>query len=220
MSEYKDPYKVIGVKSDATDDEIKKAYRDLARKYHPDRYTDSDLKAEAEEKMKEVNSAYEEIQDIRSGKKQYGPNNGQGYGSQGYGSQGYGSQGYGGYNTGYGNNTYTGRFANVRRNINEGNIDEAENELNNTHEGDRTAEWHFLMGCVHVKRGRYVDANREIDRACKMDPYNREYQIVRAELRRKASTGNEETISRTPGCLCTICQTLMCVNLCCSCMRG
>ena len=56
-----DPYKVLGVSPDASDDEIKKAYRSLARKYHPDKYRDSDLADLASEKMKEVNAAYEEI---------------------------------------------------------------------------------------------------------------------------------------------------------------
>ena len=60
-----DPYKVLGVAPDASDDEVKKAYRALARKYHPDKYRDSDLADLASEKMKEVNAAYEEIQNMR-----------------------------------------------------------------------------------------------------------------------------------------------------------
>ena len=59
------PYKVLGVSPNATDDEIKQAYRELARKYHPDKYRDSDLSDLAEEKMKEINAAYEEIQRLR-----------------------------------------------------------------------------------------------------------------------------------------------------------
>ena len=59
------PYKVLGVNPNATDDEIKQAYRELARKYHPDKYRDSDLADLASEKMKEVNAAYDEIQNMR-----------------------------------------------------------------------------------------------------------------------------------------------------------
>ena len=63
-----DPYKVLGVSPSASDDEIKAAYRKLVKKYHPDRYTDSALKEQAAEKIKEINAAYAEIERIRSGK--------------------------------------------------------------------------------------------------------------------------------------------------------
>ena len=61
-----DPYKILGVSRDATDDEIKKAYRELARKYHPDNYANSPLADLAEEKMKEINTAYSDIQKARA----------------------------------------------------------------------------------------------------------------------------------------------------------
>ena len=64
------PYRILGVSPNATDDEIKQAYRELARKYHPDKYRDSDLADLAEEKMKEINAAYEEIRKQRSSGKQ------------------------------------------------------------------------------------------------------------------------------------------------------
>ncbi len=65
----KDPYQVLGVSRDASDDEIKRAYRELARKYHPDNYTkDNPLADLATEKMKEINEAYDTIRDMRSGK--------------------------------------------------------------------------------------------------------------------------------------------------------
>ena len=61
-----DPYKVLGVSRDATDEEIKKAYRDLARKYHPDNYVNNPLADLVEEKMKEINEAYDTIQKERA----------------------------------------------------------------------------------------------------------------------------------------------------------
>ena len=62
----KNPYSVLGVDPSATDEEIKKAYHDLVRKYHPDRYKDSDLASVANEKMTEINAAYDEIQKMRA----------------------------------------------------------------------------------------------------------------------------------------------------------
>ena len=55
----RDPYSVLGVSQNASDDEVKKAYRELARKYHPDNYQNNPLADLAEEKMKEINEAYD-----------------------------------------------------------------------------------------------------------------------------------------------------------------
>ena len=60
-----DPYKVLGVSPDATDDQVKAAYREMARKYHPDRYTDNPLSDLAQEKMQEINEAYDTIVRMR-----------------------------------------------------------------------------------------------------------------------------------------------------------
>ena len=85
----RDPYQVLGVPSTATDDEVKKAYRDLARKYHPDNYHDNPLADLAQERMKEINEAYEEVQSQRKTARQGGGYTGGSYG--GYGG-GYGSR--------------------------------------------------------------------------------------------------------------------------------
>ena len=57
----KDPYEVLGVPHGASDEQIKKAYRELARKYHPDNYADNPLADLAQEKMKEINEAYDTL---------------------------------------------------------------------------------------------------------------------------------------------------------------
>ena len=198
MADFRDPYKVLGVSSTATDDEIKEAYRKLARKYHPDKYSDGDLKELAEEKMKEVNAAYEEIQQIRAG-----------------GSSGRSSSGSSGNQSGY-------NYANIRRNINSGNIGAAESELNSINQGDRAAEWHYLMGCVLIKKGYYVDAQRMINTACQMDPSNAEYRNTLNSLNFQArGYGNGYHTTNAGGCSgCDICQGLLCADCCCECMGG
>ena len=80
-----DPYSVLGVSRNATDEEIKKAYRKLSRKYHPDANINNPNKDQAEEKFKEVQQAYEQIMRERE------------YGSSGGSSGGYGGYGYGGF---------------------------------------------------------------------------------------------------------------------------
>ena len=93
----KDPYEVLGIPRTATDDEVKTAYRNMARKYHPDNYTDNPLSDLAQEKMQEINEAYEVLSDDqkRSRYDQFGfagvdPNYGGGAG-------GYGGSGFGGF---------------------------------------------------------------------------------------------------------------------------
>ena len=88
-----DPYQVLGISPNATDDEVKRAYKELSRKYHPDSYVNNPLADLAEDKFKEVQAAYTQIMNSRA-------NGGSGY-SQGYqGSSGQSGYNNGGYNSG------------------------------------------------------------------------------------------------------------------------
>lgn len=150
-----DPYQVLGVKPDASDDEIKKAYRDLARKYHPDNYQNNPLADLAEEKMKEINEAYDAVTRLRSG--------GGGYSSGG------------GYQGAY-QQTQSGdpAFARVRTLINGNNLDQAEQLLRGIN--TRTAEWYFLAGSVAYRRGWLDEAKQNYQIAVNMEPNNMEYR--------------------------------------------
>jgi tetratricopeptide (TPR) repeat protein len=194
------PYEILGVSPDATDEEIKSAYRALVRKYHPDKYRDSDLADLATEKMKEINAAYEEIQKLRAHE----------------------AQNRGGYRTGAGPNASGSgnpAFAHVRTLINGGSILEAEKILRDMPEAQHTAEWYFLMGCVLYKRGYFLDAQNMFNRACAMDPQNAEYKAARDQMREQASTyGGGYRQSSTSGC--DICTNLICADCCCEMMGG
>ena len=204
-----DPYKVLGVSPDASDDEIKKAYRQLARKYHPDKYRDSDLADLASEKMKEVNAAYEEIKKMRE-------NGGSGAKGKNRGGNGYN---YAGSESASGDARYT----EIRRMINTGNVGRAEQLLYSVSESERNAEWSFLMGCVMARRGNYMDAQRYFDAACAQDPYNNEYRAAQNELRNRANGygGGYRTQNTGGGCSgCDVCSGLLCADCCCECMGG
>ena len=199
-----DPYKVLGVSPKADDETIKHAYRELARKYHPDRYTNSDLADLASEKMKEVNAAYEEIKKIRE--------NG---GQNGNANNGYGS--YAGASSASGNP----RYNEIRRMLNMGNDRGAEHLLYEVPEPDRNAEWNFLFGCVMVRRGNYVDAQRYFDIACSMDPYHQEYRAAQERLRSRANGYGGGYQTSGGGCSgCDICSGLLCADCCCECCGG
>lgn len=208
----KNPYEVLGVREDATDEEIKEAYRALARKYHPDKYIDEGLKEMATEKMKTINEAYEEIKNIRAGKSSAG-----GSGSAGsYGS--YGGSGSGG---SYGSSG-SGDFAEVRRLINAGAYMQAERILDAMPADRRGAEWHFLRGCILLRRGWVHDAAKYFDTACRMDPQNAEYRNARLNIERMAQQGSAGrttgTVCADDGCGC--CANLMLADCCCECMGG
>lgn len=138
-------------------EEIKKAYRELARKYHPDNYHDNPLADLAQEKMKEINAAYEQITKERASGKRGSGSGGASYGASGYGGYG-GYQGYGGYG---GSQSYSGQSSvlqQARIAINTGNISRAEALLANY--SDHNAEWNFLKGAVCYRRGWLDEALR------------------------------------------------------------
>lgn len=132
-----DPYAVLGVSSSASEEEIKRAYRDLVKKYHPDNYANNPLADLAEAKMKEVNEAYDAIMKART---QGGY---QSAGGNGYGGGRTSSQGGGRYN----NPT----LIQVRQLIAQNNLAEAERILRSTPANN--GEWYYLMGSIAYRPG-------------------------------------------------------------------
>jgi len=200
-----DPYQVLGVSPSCSDEELKKAYRELAKKYHPDNYHDSPVADLAQEKMKEINEAYEAIQSQRKG------------GSSGYRNNAYSRYGsyssYGGYNP-------NSAYAKVRVAIQQGNLNLADELLNAA--TDRNGEWNFLKGSVCYRRGWMDEARKYFQMAVQMEPDNPEYQraLDVMEGRRGAAYnpfGNMSTMECSDSHMCLrICGAMAC----CSAMGG
>ena len=196
----KDPYQILNVPSTASDEEVKKAYRDLARKYHPDNYHDNPLEDLAQEKMKEINAAYEQITKERaSGRRTGGAGGAYGGGSYGYG----GYQSYGGYGSSQSSVLQQARIA-----INTGNISRAEALLANY--SDHNAEWNFLKGVVCYRRGWMDEALRYYRTAVQMDPGNAEYRQALDYME-----GTDDTAYRPGGSFGTLCSGNPCLSMCC-----
>lgn len=200
-----DPYQVLGVKPDASDDEIKRAYRELARKYHPDNYQNNPLADLAEEKMKEINEAYDAVTKMRSGG---------GYSSNSYSSSSY-SSGNTGYQGAYRQQSQSNdpTFARVRSLINSGNIDQAEQLLRSTN--TRTAEWYFLTGSVAYRRGWLDEAMQNYQVAVRMEPNNMEYRQAYNMMQQGGNAYRPTGYSSGGMDAMDCCTTMMCLNCLC-----
>ncbi len=195
----KDPYEVLGVSRGASEEEIKKAYRELCHKYHPDKYMNNPLADLAQEKMKEINEAYETI-----------TKGGGSAGSRGSGS----SQGARGYeNPGRGDPS----LARVRQMIQEGKLQEADDALNAY--ADHTAEWYYLRGVVASRRGWMDEARQNFRIAMSMDPGNMEYRSAFQSVNGTSaySYRQERQTADTDDACCSLCTQLLCMNLLCNC---
>lgn len=193
----KSPYDILGITENASNEEVKNAYKALAKKYHPDNYVDSPLAEMAEERMKEINEAYDEILRQRTSTNK-NKNSSNSYTSDGFSS----------------NNDP--QYQRIRMLINRGDYRNAEAMLNGIAQTQRGAEWFFLKGCILVHRGYYFDAMRYIDRACELDPSNREYATLRDNLRVQSQSYGNPASHQSGGCsMCDVCSFLICLDCLC-----
>ena len=199
------PYKVLGVNEGATNEEIRAAYLSLVKKYHPDKYTDPDMKQLANEKLKEINEAYDQLTK-NPGKTA----------SSGYSGAAYGAGGHGG--------SYSGpeadRFVRARSLINAGNLDGAKTILDSIQ--TRNAEWYYLYGIIYLRQGWYDKAREFLGRAYRTEPGNSEYAQAYNTLRYTGNPYSRPRQSTSYGncSACDICSGLMCADCCCECMGG
>lgn len=177
----KNPYEVLGVPESATDEEIKKAYRALSRKYHPDANVNNPNKAQAEEKFKEIQQAYQTVMRIREGG---GSADGYGQaGSGGYGSGSYGSGGYGGFGGFGGFGGYSSANTGTQS---DSRMQAAENYIRNHHFAEalhvlseiseRSARWYYLSAMANSGQGNNVLAKEYAQKAVSMEPDNLSYR--------------------------------------------
>ena len=174
----KNPYDVLGVSQNASDDEIKRAYRDLTRKYHPDANVNNPLADLAEEKFKEVQEAYDTIMQERASGGSSGGYSSGSSGSYSYGgSSSYGSSGsYGG----YGNTQIDPRLQAAANYINSRRYREALNTLDQVPE--RSAMWYYLSGCANAGIGNNILARDHAAQAVNMEPNNMQYRQLLNQL--------------------------------------
>ncbi len=211
-----DPYSVLGVPRNASNDDIKKAYRQLSRKYHPDANINNPNKEEAEARFKEVQLAYDQIMDERTNGTAsggYDPFGGQQQGSYSYGPFGYG---WNGRQQSYDDEDALKYQAAINY-INAGSYTEALHVLDSI--GSRTAQWYYLCALTHIRMGNNINAVQMARQAVEMEPDNMQYRQLLMQLE-SGGQWYQET-GRGYGMPTTsfgdACWKLICLNMACNC---
>ncbi|KAJ50441.1 curved DNA-binding protein CbpA [Clostridium tetanomorphum] len=189
------PYEILGINKGASKEEIKRAYRDLAKKYHPDQYGNNPLRDLAEDRMRKINEAYDYlIKNADSGN-------------------------YSNTNS-YNNNDYVD-YQSIRMDIQNGNFSIAEEKLSRI--SIRNAEWNFLMGLINLRKGWYDASYNYIKTACNMDPNNMEYREAFNRINNTNNSYRQPYHNSRHGSdndICSVCATLYCMDCCCECCGG
>lgn len=200
------PYEVLGIRPGASQDEIKSAYRKLVKQYHPDQFRDNPLQELAQEKLAEINKAYNMLMNENEARNSFG--NSYSNSSSSYSNDNYSNTNY-----------YATDLSEARMRIQRRDIRGAEAILNKI--GNRNAEWYFLNGMVHIHKGWYDSAFQNISTAVNMDPNNFEYRQTLNQLQtRTRSYGNPFRTTRNSSNAFDCCIDLWCLDTMCECMGG
>ena len=199
------PYEILGVPENATDEQIKEAYRALVKKYHPDKYQNNPLADLAEDKLQEINEAYDTIMNERNSS---------------YGNSSYSDGSYSYSSSGQANAGGRADYMQVRRNIDAGNLAAAQSILDSS--SDRSAEWYFLSGVIATRKGWYDEAFTKLQTACSMEPANMEYRRHLASLRGQGghyqNTAAGKGYGDSSDMCCRALQCYICADCCCDCI--
>lgn len=202
------PYEVLGIREGASPAEIKAAYREQVKKYHPDKHSDNPLQDLAEEKLQEINEAYDIL------------TKNPGYKHAGGSSSGRSHAGNASQSSSHGNMNNRNVFQNIRVNIDRGNIAGAEQQLNNLQ--PNCAEWYFLKGIIAQRRGWMDDAFRNLQAASSMEPANIEYRQAFNQMQGGAQQFRGNAYNMGYGAnnnqFCQLCAGLACLDCLCDCM--
>ncbi len=197
------PYEFLGLSRGATEQQVMNAYRRMAGEIQNAGYSD----AEMQRRMDELNNAYDTILNEIRGTASYSSN----------------TQNNSGYNYGYNYNNQNqsaSQFSDVRQRINAGRIDDAETILDGIPTSMRNAEWNYLKGVIHQRRGWLNEAYRCYQTACQMDPSNQEYAAAFNALNNNARGGYRTSRSSGDDNVCNLCSGLLCADCCCECCGG
>lgn len=205
-----DPYSVLGITPSASNDEVKRAYRELSRKYHPDSYVNNPLSELAEEKFKEIQEAYKQIMDERERGYNSSYSGGQSYQDTGSSSQGYGQSYY----------EESPEMREIYSMLMMRRFREGLNSLSRIN--DRGARWHYYNAIAYSGLGNVITAMSHAKQAVAMEPSNPEYSQFLNQLQN--STRNYQSrgggMSGSDSDACDMCCKLWMTDKLCECTGG